>query len=199
MINLSPDFQAASKNLNDWKQRYRPPMFRCEDYPHKIVVNMMYRAYTTRAVFEDYKKNLLVDDFDDFSQAYKYVMDMYQDKAIKEVHANLLNWLKFRPNEQVGTLTFSNYERLATKAEYDKSSLEEIEFSYIFETLSDICVLYFVAFKLCGSSDEETIFKLSNYQVEIEQELDYMGLKSSFRQLPEFLPRFMQDNYRPFR
>lgn len=198
MINLTPDFKEASKNINAWRQRYQPPLFRHQDYPHKIVVNMMYRAYTTRAVFEDFKNDILMDDFDDFVAAFGYVKQQYEEKAREEIHANLLNWMKFRPNEQVGTLTTANYESLATRAESDKKALEELEFSYIFEMLCDMCVLYFIAFKLCGMSDEEAIEKLSNYQVELQQELDYTGLKVAFRQLPLFLPKFVQDNYIPF-
>ena len=122
----------------------------------------------------------------------------YGETAISKVHANLLDRMRFKPNELVGTVTTSSYENLATHAENNSSKLEELEFSYIFNTMSDMCVLYFIAFRLCGDSQEEAIQKMTNYQVEIDEELTYAQLKTAFTQLNNFLPAFIQRNYHPF-
>lgn len=192
MIELSPLYAEASGKIQFWRNKYTR-----NEYPHKIVINMMYRAYATQFVYQAFQNNGL-PPFDDFNEAASYVIRFYGETAISKVHANLLDWMRFKPNELVGTVTTSSYENLATLAENNSSKLEELEFSYIFNTMSDMCVLYFIAFRLCGDSQEEAIQKMTNYQVEIDEELTYAQLKTAFTQLNNFLPAFLQRNYHPF-
>ncbi len=191
MIDLSPLYAEASSKIQLWRNRYTK-----NEYPHKIVINMMYRAYTTRFVYQAFLSNGL-PPFDDFHEAASYVIGFYGQTAVTKVNANLLDWMRMNPNELVGTLTASSYENLADQAEYSPSKLEELEFSYIFNTMSDMCVLYYIAFRLCGDSQEEAIKKLTNYIVEIYEELTYEQLKTFFTQLQKFLPEYLGKHYHP--
>lgn len=192
MLDLRNFYSSASGHIQTWRNRYSPA-----EYPHKIVVNMMYRAYATRLVYQAFQKGEL-PPFDDINEAETYVREFYSQTAICEVRDNLLNWMLLNPTELVGTISADRYEALATRAEQDSSQLEELEFSFIFESMSDMCVLYFIGLRLCGNSQEETILKMTNYQVVIDEELSYAQLKTAFTQLNRFLPEFLQRNYRPF-
>lgn len=83
-----------------------------EEYPYTIVKNMMYRAYSTKFVFEAFLNNELAE-YSEFQQAAMYVREFYGTVATQSVHPNLLNWIKNNPNEEVGTIVASRYYRMA--------------------------------------------------------------------------------------
>ena len=165
MIDLRPPLNEAIGNISNWRNRYSRM-----EYPHKIVLNMMYRAYTTRFVYEAFSRDEL-PDYDDFTEAAREVHRFYGQMAATEVHANLIRWMQTRPN------------------------LEELEFSYIFELLNDMSVLYFIAFRLCGESEVDAISKMSGAIIEPLDYMDYTITKQVFQQL--LVAPYMNRNYRP--
>jgi len=189
MIDLRPALNEAMGNIQNWRNKYSP-----KEYPHKIVLNMMYRAYSTRIVYNSFAQDEMVD-FDDFDEAVLYVLRFYGETALTEVNPYLIGWMHDRPNEQVGSLTTAKYEALASKAENSESSLEELEFSYIFEMINDMCVLYFIAFRLSGLSEVDAIAKMTNIIIEPLDRMDYAITKQAFLQL--LVAKFMGENYRP--
>ena len=190
MIDLRPALNEAMRNIPTWKLKYPSNV-----YPHKIVLNMMYRAYSTRMVYESFENDEMVDDFEDFNEAFNYVMQFYGDAALHEVHSKLEYWMANRPFEEVGTLCTARYESLATKAETNKQILEELEFSYIFELVNDMSVLYYIAFRLTGMSDVDAIAKMTDAIIEPIANMDYTITKQVFQQL--LVAKFMHYNYHP--
>ena len=189
MIDLRPALNEAMRNIQTWRNKYPSSV-----YPHKIVLNMMYRAYSTRIVFEAFQNDDLVEQ-DNIQDAMNYVMQIYSQSAAQEVHPNLMNWMATRPNEQVGTLCTARYEALASRAETDKQALEELEFSYAFELMNDMSVLYFIALRLSGYSEVDTISQMSGVIIEQLEYMDYTITKQVFQQL--LVSRFMHFNYQP--
>lgn len=189
MIDLRPALSEAYRNIQNWRGKYSSAI-----YPHKIVLNMMYRAYSTRIVYNSFHNDEMVE-FDDFNESVNYVMHFYSDTALHEVVPKLEYWMKNSPNEEVGTLCTSKYEHLASKSETDKSSLEELEFSYAFELINDLCVLYYIAFRLTGISDVDAIAKMSDVMIESLGDMTYTITKQVFQQI--LVARFMQFNYHP--
>ena len=187
MIDLRQALNEAMRNIPTWRLKYPSHI-----YPHKIVLNMMYRAYSTRMVYEAFINDEMVE-FEDFNEAFYYVMQFYADAALHEVHPKLEYWMATNPNEQVGSLCTARYEALATKAEADKSALEELEFSYAFELVNDMCVLYYIAFRLNGLNDVDAISKMTDTIIESIPNMDYAVVKQVFQQL--IVARFMHLNY----
>ena len=107
----------------------------------------------------------------------------------------LEGWMANNPYEQVGSLSTARYEKLATQAETDKKYKEELEFSYIFELLNDMSVLYFIAFRLTGESEVDAIAKMSDVIIEPLEHMDYAITKQVFQQL--LVGRYMSMNYHP--
>ena len=119
MIELRPAFEEALRNLGNWRNKYPHQV-----YPHKIVLNMMYRAYSTRLVYQAFANDEM-PEFDDFQEAAKYVIEFYGETALREVMPYLEEWMANNPNEQVGSLCTARFEKLATQAETDKKYQEE--------------------------------------------------------------------------
>ena len=175
--------------MGNWRNKYSS-----HEYPHKIVLNMMYRAYSTRLVYRAFSNDEM-PEFDNFQEATNYVLRFYGQTAATEVHPYLESWMANKPNEEVGTISTARYEALATKAERDKKYQEELEFSYIFEVLNDMSVLYFIAFRLSGESEVDAIAKMSDVIIERLPYMDYTITKQVFQQL--LVGRFMHMNYHP--
>lgn len=189
MIELRPAFEEALRNLGNWRNKYPHQV-----YPHKIVLNMMYRAYSTRLVYQAFANDEM-PEFDDFQEAAKYVIEFYGETALREVMPYLEEWMANNPNEQVGSLCTARFEKLASQAETDKKYQEELEFSYIFELLNDMSVLYFIAFRLSGESEVDAIAKMSDVIIEPLEHMDYTITKQVFQQL--LVGRYMSLNYHP--
>jgi hypothetical protein len=49
MVDMTQAFTEATNNIRTWRNRYS-----ADEYPHKVVINMMYRAYTMRQVWKDF-------------------------------------------------------------------------------------------------------------------------------------------------
>ena len=154
----------------------------------------MYRAYSTKFVFEAFSRDEL-PEFDDFTEAAREVHRFYGQMAATEVHSNLLRWMATKPNEEVGTVCTERLEKLATRAETDPQALEELEFTYIFELLNDMSVLYWIAFRQCGESDVNAIYKMSDVMIRPFNNMDYSMIKQVFQQL--LVAPYMNDNYHP--
>ena len=120
MIELRPAFEEALRNLGNWRNKYPHQV-----YPHKIVLNMMYRAYSTRLVYQAFANDEM-PEFDDFQEAAKYVIEFYGETALREVMPYLEEWMANNPNEQVGSLCTARFEKLATQAETDKKEVDAI-------------------------------------------------------------------------
>lgn len=188
MIDLTRNFHEAMNNLNHWRAKYPTRV-----YPHKIVLNMMYRAYSTRFVFEAFSRNEL-PEFDTFMEAIKFVVPYYGEMAL-QVHPKLEGWMRDKPDEQVGTICFRNYDNMATKAEFDAKSKEELEFSYAFELLCDMSVLYWISLRLCGESTTSAIQQMTDALIADIPGMDYGITKQVFQQL--LVGRFMHEHYHP--
>ena len=54
MIDLNSSYKEAVENIQNWFSRYSS-----EEYPHKIVLNIMYRAYTMETLYKEYEDGTL--------------------------------------------------------------------------------------------------------------------------------------------
>lgn len=188
MLDLRNEFNFAVGKIQEWRNTYDS-----STYPHKVVINMMYRAYATRLLFQLFEAGRL-QRYPDFMSAAQAVLQLYGQCAL-QISQNLERWLDEDPQEQVGTLTFARYDAMATRAEVRRKDKEELEFSYIFETLNDFAVLYFIAMRLSGKSEVDAISSLCGIVIAKLPYMDYTVTKQVFQQL--WISKYMDDNYRP--
>ncbi|MBO7635920.1 MAG: hypothetical protein J6S89_05010 [Paludibacteraceae bacterium] len=189
MIDIKSGFNEAIRNIQTWRNRYNT-----KEYPHKVVINMMYRAYGMQYIWNDFKIAKL-PKFQSIKDAVQGMETYYAQVSMTQIRDNLLNWLKESPTTPVGTITFANYERMACEAENNATKKEELEFSYIFELLEDKLVLYYIGIRQTGKSMEDTIALMTNYFIEPIPNMDYLMAKQVFQQL--YVAKFMNDNYIP--
>lgn len=189
MIDFGPRFEEAVRRIRTWRTRYTP-----QEYPHKVVINMMYRAYTMNYIWNEFKAGKL-PRLSSFDEVFSWMDHHYSEIAAQYIQPNLLDWLESKPTEQIGTLVFANYDRLATYAENDRGKKEELEFSYIYSLLEDYCVLYFIGFRQMGKSTVDVISLMTNFVIEDLPNMDYCIAKQAFSQL--YVSRFMNEHYSP--
>lgn len=187
MIDLSTAYNEATKNVVTWRNRYDK-----KTYPHKIVLNMMYRAYIMQYIWIKYELQLL-EKYKNQNEALIGMEQLYGMTAINEIHSHLESWLENIPNQSVGGLIFTNYDAKATAAEFSDSILEELEFSYIFDLLQEKMVLYWLAFKQLGYNTQDAIAQLTNVIIELEHEPSYEELKGIFQEL--IVKQYMHKHY----
>lgn len=189
MLDLRQAYSEGIQNIRNWRTRYTP-----QEYPHKVVINIMYRAYGMNYIWNDYKNGNL-PRYSNFQEAVIDMEQRYSRVAIEKVRDNLMVWLDNKPNEAIGNLTFSNYDRLATVAENDKTKKEELEFSHIFDLLQEKCVLYWIALRQTGKNDIDAIATITGVIIESIPNMDYAGAKYVFQEL--CVKQYISQNYSP--
>lgn len=189
MIKIDPCFEEATRNICTWRNRYDT-----KEYPHKVVINMMYRAYGMQYIWNDFKNGVL-PRFQSIEEGIRYMEMYYAQIAVTQIRDNLLEWLKKSSDTPVGTITFANYERMASEAECNATRKEELEFSYIYELLGDKLVLYYIGICQTGKSMEDSIALMTNYVIDPIPNMDYLIAKQVLQQL--YVAKFMNDNYTP--
>lgn len=189
MIDIKSCFDEAIRNVRTWRNRYT-----VSEYPHKVVVNMMYRAYGMDYIWNEYRNNRL-PNYSSIEEALRSMELHYSNISSTIIRENLLYWLKSKPNEKVGTLIFANYDKMASAAETNLSKKEELEFSYIFNFLEDKLVLYYIGIRQTGKNMTDTIATMTNYVIESIPNMDYAMAKQVFLQL--YVAKYMNDNYSP--
>ena len=177
MIDLQTAFAEGENNIRVWRNRYTS-----QEYPHKILINIMYRAYTMSFVWDDFVNGKL-PKFQSFNDAIISMERYYGQTATEKVNANLLNWLRTRADDYVGGCNYKFMEQVATDAERNRNDLHIVETSYFIHLLKDKMVLYFIAMRLSGKTDSQAIEALTNYQVEMTGSFDYTSAKNAFGDL----------------
>ena len=177
MIDLKSAFTEGVNNISTWRNRYTP-----QEYPHKVLINIMYRAYTMNFVWQDFENGKL-PRFNNFNDAIIYMERYYGQTATEKVNANLLSWLRTRPNDYIGGCNYKFMEEVATDAERSASDLKLMETSYFVHLLKDKMVLYYIAMRLAGKTDEGAIEALTNYQVQMTDKFNYTSAKNAFGEL----------------
>lgn len=177
MIDLQTAFAEAENNIRVWRNRYTS-----QEYPHKILINIMYRAYTMSFIWEDFDNGKL-PKFQSFNDAIISMERYYGNVAVEKVNANLLTWLRTRANDYVGGCNYKFMEEVATDAEQNPRDRHLVETSYFSHLLKDKMVLYFIAMRLAGKTDSQAIEALTNYQVEMTGSFDYTSAKNAFGEL----------------
>ena len=177
MIDLKSAFTEGVNNISIWRNRYTP-----QEYPHKVLINIMYRAYTMNFVWQDFENGKL-PRFNNFNDAIIYMERYYGQTATEKVNANLLSWLRTRPNDYIGGCNYKFMEEVATDAERSASDLKLMETSYFVHLLKDKMVLYYIAMRLAGKTDEGAIEALTNYQVQMTDKFNYTSAKNTFGEL----------------
>lgn len=189
MIDLRPRFDEAVRRIRAWRTRYS-----VEEYPHKIVLNIMYRAYGMDYIWGEFKSGKL-PQLSSIEEAFNWMDNHYAEITGEKIQPYLLDWLKTNPNKEIGNVVFEKYEALARKAELDKNKKEELEFSYLYHLLEDYCVLYFIGFRLLGKSTVDVISMMTNYLIEDMPQMNYGMAKQVFSQL--YVNRYMHEHYSP--
>ena len=107
MIDLRKDFHIAINNISRWKNTTER-----KSYVHrKLLTNIMFRAISTKNVFEAFLNGDLVSS-ESIEESMQYVEHLYNSMA-EEIQPMLMGMLRRMGNEEmIGTVSFYFYKRL---------------------------------------------------------------------------------------
>ena len=187
MIDLRKDFHIAINNISRWKNTTER-----KSYVHrKLLTNIMFRAISTKNVFEAFLNGDLVSS-ESIEESMQYVEQLYNSMA-EEIQPMLMDMLRRMENEEmIGTVSFYFYKRLAYEAEVKDESMDDLEFIYVFEQLNDTCVLFYVAYLLAGYSRAETLTKITGVRPSSLPNDTLGDLKEFFQ---PHIAEYMNENY----
>lgn len=151
MMPWSLLYGEAVSNLQRWRTRYL-----ANDYPHMIVKNMMYEAYTMREIFREYQ-NRSLPSYTRIEDALSYLKTYHVEVRKYRICPRFELMLKDNPKDSIGGLIYANYEKMAYSAEVSEDMLEQIEHSYIFDFLQEKCVQRWLALCLSGLSEMDAV------------------------------------------
>lgn len=165
MKAFKSQYDFAVNKICDWRSKYTQ-----YEYPKKVIINMFYELAPTEILWNDvlktYKKPFFGKRkvyFSDFNQAFKYIWEKHRATQLA-VRSTLEKDLERNPF--VGILDYRGYKKMASKAANGSSELiEEIEFSYIYNSLLNSRLQFFAAGGLMGWSESETYLKTCKVEI----------------------------------
>lgn len=187
MIDLRKDFHIAINNVSRWKNTTER-----KSYVHrKLLTNIMFRAISTKNVFDAFLIGDLVSS-ESIDESIQYVERMYNSMA-EEIQPMLMGMLRKMDNdEMIGTVSFYFYKRLAYEAEFKDESMNDLELIYVFEQLNDVCVLFYVAYRLTGYSRAEALASITGVKPSSLPNETLGDLKEFFQ---PHIAEYMNKNY----
>ena len=191
MIDMTSALTEGTNNLLKWRNRYSSV-----EYPQKIVLNIFYRRYTMRTMWNELMNIVNQRAYNSFQDAAMVLEKLYSSTATVKVAPYLESWIRNNPNEIVGALHYKDFEGLIQRVQMgSKPAKEELEFSYLHCLISDKATLAWAAFCAIGISPLKAITEVSGAIIQPMPLNDYNTLTVGLGQL--YTTRFMQDRYNP--
>lgn len=189
MIDLTSALTEGTNNLLTWRNRYSSV-----EYPQKIVLNIFYRRYTMREMWNELMDIVNKKSYASFQEAAMALDMLYSNTAATRVKPYLELWLQNKPDEIVGAIHYRDFEGLIQRVQLgSKPAKEELEFSYLHYLISDKATLAWAAFCATGISPLEAITEVSDAIIQPMPLNDYNTLTVGLGQL--YTTHFMQDRY----
>lgn len=191
MIDMTSALTEGTNNLLKWRNRYSSV-----EYPQKIVLNIFYRRYTMRTMWNELMNIVNQRAYNSFQDAVMVLEKLYSSTATVKVAPYLESWIRNNPNEIVGAIHYKDFEGLIQRVQMgSKPAKEELEFSYLHYLISDKATLAWAAFCAIGISPLKAITEVSGAIIQPMPLNDYNTLTVGLGQL--YTTRFMQDRYNP--
>jgi hypothetical protein len=180
-IDLSNPFNEGLNNLRNWRNRYTK-----NEYPSKVVLNIFYRQYTMKSIWEsqiDNSFNRFKNTEIDVLVAFQKLETEYSNASIHFTNGNTLIDL-MNQQQDVGGLNYRNNIPLIRRGQSgDNQAIEEIEFTYLYYMLANKATLMWAAFGRKGFSRVDAIAQVTGVVIEYNQPITYAGILDTLGQL----------------
>lgn len=191
MLDMTSALTEGTNNLIKWRNRYSNV-----EYPQKVVLNIFYRRYTMKTMWNELMNIVNQRAYNSFQDAAMDLEKLYSSTAIVKVALHLESWIRNNPNEIVGAIHYKDFDGLIQRVQMgSKPAKEELEFSYLHYLISDKATLAWAAFCAIGISPLKAITEVSGAIIQPMPLNDYNTLTVGLGQL--YTTRFMQDRYNP--
>jgi predicted S18 family serine protease len=182
-VDLTSTFKDSKNLLNTWNDRYSR-----EEYPNKVVMNILYRKYSTEILWTKALKN----SYKDWQTAYEQIKLDYEKIALHEIVPILESLIK--SDKKVNTMRFSDFTSyISSASKGDKDAIKNIEYTYFLNRIFDELIIIWLSFVTSGTSRIDAVMKLTgamlprqmpvNSYSELEQIFDQLGAEQYLHSL----------------
>lgn len=194
-LDLSHQLQEGTERLLSWRNRYSD-----HEYPEKIALNIFYRKYTMEFMWNEliscFSKNWLGNQktkWDDINTGYQTINKIYSSVAASKTQPVLMSLLEDH-SRLVANLTYGELFAIIKRIqEGDDKQREELEFTYLYNLLTDETIMIWAALGGTGKSEIEAIGHITGLEIEIEEKVNYFSITQV---LGEYnVAEFLHNNY----
>ena len=195
MFNIQKEFEKRFENIQIMRNRLKYKSG-STDYAMYLVKEIFGYHYTMQEMWScimDYANQDLPSCAAD---AYDKLIEKFNETNKSIVGEFLDSKLINEPEEWVGAIHYSGFvELIDSCANGYRHAREELEFSYLYYTLSDLCTLYWAATCASGISKLDSIKMITGYKIEPMPLNDYKVLTNGLGQL--YISQYLEQHYTP--
>lgn len=196
MISIQFEFEEKIEELQVWRNQLK---FQQEgsDYGSFLVKEIFKSRYAMQIMW-----NKLMNYANQkyplaYSDALFQIEKLFNDTISEDVNPDLQSWLDNQPFNWVGAIRYTGFISLIQDCKKGKRvAREEIEFSFLYYTLSDLCTRKWAAICASGLSKLDAVTSITGYRINPMPLDDYKVLTNGLGEL--YVSKFLEENYTPF-
>jgi len=189
-----PNYNYGVNELQTWRSRYSKI-----EYPEKLMINHFYMQHSVNFMWDflhsAFEKNLLgkrKTSFNDFDTARSKISEVFKSTKLEKTHSALPNLISKKIN--VGGLYFDKINKLVQDAKVrNNSSIEELEFSYLYFTLANENVFRWSACGMIGKSKQDAFQAVTGVVINTDLMTNYESTLNHIG--PWGAGKFLERNY----
>lgn len=195
MFSIQKEFEKRIENIQIMRNRLK---FKSgsDDYPMYLVKEIFSYRYTMQEMWQCIMNYANQDFPSSAADAFDNLMKVFN--KIKESIVNNVLDSRFEndPYEWVGGIHYIGFvELIDSCAKGKRQAREELEFSYLYYTLSDICTIYWAANCASGLSKLESVKLITGCIIEPMPLNDYKVITNGLGQL--YISQYLEQHYTP--
>lgn len=196
MIDIQIEFESKIEDILAWRNQLK---FRQENskYGECLVKEIFRSRYSMQIMW-----NKLMDYANQqypsaYSEALLKLNELFEETIRDVVNDNLQTWLDEKPLEWVGAIRYYGFIDLIENCKKgSRRAREEIEFSYLYYTLSDLCTRKWAAICASGLGKLDAVTSITGFRIAPMPLDDYKVLTNGLGEL--YVSKFLEEHYTPF-
>lgn len=195
MIDIRFEFEAKIEELlilrNQLKYRHEK-----SEYGSYLVKKIFTSRYAMQIIWDKLMEYVNLKHPLCYSDALIQLDNLYKLTISDIVSDKIDLWLETNPYEWVGAIQYIGFIDLIQECiKGNKKAREEIEFSYLYYTLCDLCTLKWAAICASGLSKYDAVTSITGFLIEKIPLDDYKVLSNGLGEL--YVSKFLEQFYTP--
>jgi hypothetical protein len=195
MFNIRKELDNKQEQIIVWRNEYK---YKQEDSPYGIfLVKQIFSShYAMQYMWPELMQYVDGNRFHNYPQAIDQLTNLYNTILKRSISPNIDSWIENNPDEWVGGIHYFGFIDYINKSQKgDRKSREELEFSFLYYTLSDLCTIEWAAVCATGVSRIDAVAYITGCQIYPMPLDDYKVITNGLGQL--YISRYLEENYTP--